>query len=289
VADIDGCTLEIYSANNIEVATVTVSGISVITLNDSSNPLTVDGTNNFTVYNITNGTTCLINSISITTVITPGGQDEIATGVSINPITVSPANKIAYNFNPWTVAEIAGDVFEWRYDKVTGNLVDLSITGTEVYPGTVSLLTGWSNPSANVYVHTGVSGELRFLVNDGTLIENDLYRISGSKASSATLQIQLGGPATTDNTVTFSASGAFSFDIPAEGLGSVDALRFSSAAEETLTNLSIKPAGQPLESQVITLVNCLDSDIPNGAIIDPSTGFFIIDPATGFFIVDPAA
>lgn len=50
-------------------------------------------------------------------------QDEIATNVAFTAQAISPSNRLPFSMD-WINPEIAGDVTEFRYDKLLGNLLD---------------------------------------------------------------------------------------------------------------------------------------------------------------------
>ena len=168
VADINGATLEVWASNDTLSGTVTANNVTVIP------NITLVGLGRFFIYNVTNGTTALLNSCSIQIIIADV-QDELATGVSIIAGTASPNDQIPFN-RTWIVDPIAFDTVDYIYDG-TGNLVDESVLDATEQKYQVA------NTNLNTYVESGLPAWIE-ASTDTKIVSNAITQATGVSRNS---------------------------------------------------------------------------------------------------------
>lgn len=116
------------------------------------------------------------------------------------------------------------------------------VDGTDLWTDPASTIqTGWTDNGGGSYSHAGASSEIRS--GAGQLEEDQLYSVELTVSGAGSITVIAGGtPTEGKNTVAGLTAGDHLFNIRAEDIASVNALRIVSATSVTVSGINIKEA-----------------------------------------------
>ena len=114
-----------------------------------------------------------------------------------------------------------------------------NVLGSELWINPADIIaTGWTDNGGGSYTHTGTSSEIR---TTRALVEDDPYVCRVIVAGAGRVQIRLGGPSSNGKNLSpYLSVGTHTIVLNAEGTDVLSAIRFISADEVTVSDISVK-------------------------------------------------